>query len=207
MAVTASPVTLTPVSTSSAGFATGSVVGSSVAGSSSVSQTQPSTTHSPPSSAPAPNGVWQPTIGTSWQIILSEQIKFDSNGGVTPNVDIYDLDLFDTPASTISKLHEAGKKVICYFSAGSYEDWRPDKESWTALGSNLAEWAGELWADVRTENVRNIMKERIALAASKGCDGIDPDNVDAFVSTAVNGAKSGFCRVIDPTRTTKMVLV
>lgn len=28
--------------------------------------------------------------------------------------------------------------------------------------------------------VRNVMKSRISLAASKGCDGIEPDNIDAY---------------------------
>jgi hypothetical protein len=41
---------------------------------------------------------------------------------------MYDIDLFDAPQSTIDSLHAAGKIVICYFSAGSFEDWRPDAD-------------------------------------------------------------------------------
>jgi len=33
-------------------------------------------------------------------------------------------------------------------------------------------------SSLRSANVKAIMRDRIALAASKGCDGIEPDNVD-----------------------------
>src|SRR5947209_3274497 len=61
------------------------------------------------------------------------------------NVQMYDIDLFDTPQSTIDALHAAGRIVICYFSAGSWEDWRADASSFpaTVLGNNLDGWPGE----------------------------------------------------------------
>jgi hypothetical protein len=37
--------------------------------------------------------------------------------------------------------------------------------------------------DLGSENVRRVMKSRVNLAKSKECDGVDPDNVDAYVST------------------------
>jgi len=130
------------------------------------------------------SSLWQPKVGTSWQIVLSKAIKVN-NGQVTPNVDVYDVDLFDTDAATISALKKAGKKVVCYFSAGSYEDWRPDAKSWNQadLGKGLDGWAGERWANVGAASVRNVMKSRIKMASQKGCDAIDPDNVDGYVST------------------------
>ena len=30
--------------------------------------------------------------------------------------------------SIIDELHAKGRKVICYMSVGSWEDWRPDKD-------------------------------------------------------------------------------
>jgi len=44
----------------------------------------------------------------------------------------------------------------------------------------MEDWEGEWWLDTKSANVRAIMKTRIALAKSKGCDAIDPDNVDAY---------------------------
>jgi hypothetical protein len=41
-------------------------------------------------------------------------------------------------------------------------------------------WAGERWLNTKSASVWNIMKNRIALAAEKGCDGIDPDNVENY---------------------------
>ena len=42
---------------------------------------------------------------------------------------MYDIDLFDAPQEVIDQLNGDGRVVICYFSAGTYEDWRPDKDS------------------------------------------------------------------------------
>jgi hypothetical protein len=36
---------------------------------------------------------------------------------------MYDVDLFDTPKATIQLLQSQGKKVVYYFSAGSFEGW------------------------------------------------------------------------------------
>jgi len=38
----------------------------------------------------------------------------------------------------------------------------------------------EYWIDTRSSNVRKIMIARIDAAKAKGCDGIDPDNVDGY---------------------------
>ena len=43
-----------------------------------------------------------------------------------PGIGTYEIDLFDTAQDTIDALHAAGGYVICYVSAGSFEDWRPD---------------------------------------------------------------------------------
>jgi len=100
---------------------------------------------------------------------------------------MYDIDLFDNTAATISSLHAAGRTVICYFST-QYENWRPDAASWSAsiLGNNLDDWAGEKYVDIRSPIVRNIISTRLDLAVTKGCDGVEPDNVDGYE------AKTGF---------------
>jgi len=98
-------------------------------------------------------------------------------------VEVWDLDLFDTPTSTIEALHDRGALVMCYFSAGSYEAWRPDAGEFPpeALGEELSGW-DEQWLDIRHPSVRSIMLKRMDLAREKGCDGLEPDNVDAYAN-------------------------
>lgn len=127
---------------------------------------------------------WQPAVNSSWQIILQSSISLPSSAkSVTPDVEIFDIDMFDNSNSTIETLHRLGKKVICYFSAGSYEPGRPDSSQFKKadLGKELDGWPGEYWLNLNSTNVRNIMTKRIQLAAAKGCDAIDPDNVDGYV--------------------------
>jgi hypothetical protein len=121
--------------------------------------------------------VWKPTAETTFQIELSGTVS-----DLTLPFAVFDVDLFDTPSATISTLHQNGKKVICYFSAGSFEDWRPDKDSFQASdkGSGLQGWPGEYWLNTNSANVRSIMTTRIQMAKDKGCDGVDPDNVDGY---------------------------
>ncbi|CZT02574.1 hypothetical protein WAI453_002103 [Rhynchosporium graminicola] len=143
------------------------------------SPSTPASTPTPPNpvTAPAAGKFWEPAAGSTWQIELSGIVTDTSYPA-----DVFDLDLVDTPQSTIDALHAAGKKVICYFSAGSFENWRPDQAKFTAADKGLAMegWAGEWWLNTKTANVRSIMAARIDLAASKGCDAVDPDNVDGY---------------------------
>ncbi|XP_014551341.1 glycoside hydrolase family 114 protein [Bipolaris victoriae FI3] len=133
---------------------------------------------------PSPNTTlpWTPSVASTWQIILSHPPDMSSNSALTPNVSVYDIDLFDTPKSTIDALRAQGIRVLCYFSAGSYENWRTDAKDFkdADLGKPLDGWPGEKWIDLKSENVRNIMKTRVQLAKDKGCDGVDPDNVDGY---------------------------
>jgi hypothetical protein len=98
---------------------------------------------------------------------------------------LYDIDLFDSPADLIVQLQASGKKVICYFSAGSYEAWREDAAAFPAesLGNDLDGWPDEKWLDIRSTGVRTIMEARLDLARSKGCDGVEPDNMDGYTNT------------------------
>ena len=95
---------------------------------------------------------------------------------------MYDLDLFDTSVETIEQLHNDGRVVICYFSAGSWKESREDHLDFPeeVRGAPLAGWPGERWLDIRSSVVENLMKARMDLAVSKGCDGIDPDHVDGY---------------------------
>lgn len=132
-----------------------------------------------------PRSVWQPTVGDTWQIVLDSPIKLSIGASrTTPDVSIFDIDLFGNDASTITALHSLGKKVVCYFSAGTKDPWAPDSSQFqdSDIGPAMADWPDENWVDTRNANVRSIMAARIVVAQQKGCDGIDPDNVDAYVS-------------------------
>lgn len=132
---------------------------------------------------------WIPAIGESWQIVLNAPLKIDPKKPVvTPDVNVYTIDLFDNSAQTVAALHKLNKKVIAYFSAGTYEEWRGDANKFakTDLGKPMDDWPGERWLSLKSKNVREIMAQRIKLAAEKGFDAIDPDNVDGYVSILSN---------------------
>ncbi|MEJ2691556.1 MAG: endo alpha-1,4 polygalactosaminidase [Candidatus Thiodiazotropha sp.] len=126
---------------------------------------------------PVTSGDWyRPVVNATW----AWQLQGALNSSYP--VDLYDIDLFDTSATEIANLKASGKRVLCYFSAGSYEDWRPDAGDFETadLGNNLDGWPGERWLDIRSGNVFTIMLNRLDLAVSKGCDGIEPDNVTVY---------------------------
>ena len=129
------------------------------------------------------DGDWlQLGVDATWQW----QLQPGANGEINTSydVDVYDVDLFDVPDSLIEQLHAVGRHVICYFSAGTYEDFRDDADEFAAedLGNALDEFADERWLDVRSENVRRIMLNRLDLAAARDCDGVEPDNVDGYAN-------------------------
>ncbi len=118
--------------------------------------------------------------GTSWQIQFSGVLD------TSVDVELYDIDLFETPVESIAALQQAGRIVICYFSAGSWESYRPDAGDFPGVvkGNALAPpFQDELWLDVRRIDLLGpIMASRMDLARSKGCDGVDPDNVDGYTN-------------------------
>ncbi|KAK1834100.1 glycoside hydrolase superfamily [Podospora conica] len=144
-------------------------------------RSEPSSTPPP---GPTPAAVWQPEPGTTWQIVLNSVLDIDdASPTVTPDVAVFDIDMFLHQDSTVvANLHKLGKKVICYFSAGSYEPDRPDSHKFRQedLGDELEGWPGERWLNVSSPSVRAIMEERIELASRMGCDAIDPDNIDGY---------------------------
>jgi hypothetical protein len=90
--------------------------------------------------------------------------------------------MFDVPQSTIDELHGRGIKVVCYMSAGSWEDWRPDAGQFPeSVKGRRNGWPGERWLDIRQIGVLGpIMEARLDLCKSKGFDGVEFDNVDGF---------------------------
>lgn len=128
-----------------------------------------------PAPVPCPS-CWQPALNTSWQWQL--QGKIDQSFNVT----MYDVDMFDTSASVVTSLHSAGRIVICYIDAGTWENWRPDASEFpnSVKGKNNG-WPGEKWLDIRQLSILSpIMQARMDMCKSKGFDGVEFDNVDGY---------------------------
>lgn len=146
-----------------------------------------------PTDAPiTPNGtVWQPAVGTKWQIILNSVLDVPAPNPnaktpsvvLNPDVPVWDFDMFiHRDTKVIENLHALGKRAICYFSAGSYEPYTPDEADFVDAdkGKVMDGWPKEKWLDIRRASVRNIMVKRLDIAAEMKCDAVDPDNVDGY---------------------------
>jgi hypothetical protein len=127
---------------------------------------------------PAAADHWQPPAGTTFAIILST-----APNRVVTDAQAVEIDLFEARPATVRALKRQGKRVICYMSAGSWEDWRPDASDFPpeVIGEPLDGWPGENYLDIRALDVIGpIMIARLELCKAKGFDAVDPDNVDAY---------------------------
>lgn len=125
------------------------------------------------------DGWWQPEPGLSWQIQYTGEVD------LSLNVQVYNLDLFETSTAEIEALHARGIRVICYLNAGAWEDWRPDSADFPedVLGRDYTGWPGERWLDIRQmETLEPLMTARLDLCVAKGFDGVDPDNLDGYTN-------------------------
>jgi len=136
----------------------------------------------PPGPVPC-HGCWQPPLRTSWDWVLSVVPKAPYR-----HVSMYDVDGFDATAADVAAMHRAGIKVVCYLSAGSFENWRPDAARFPArlLGKDNG-WPGEKWLDIRDAQregsvLLSIMSRRLDMCQQKGFDGVELDNVDGYTN-------------------------
>ena len=85
---------------------------------------------------------------------------------------------------SIEPLHALGRQVICYFSAGTYEPWRPDEGLFAQfeLGKPYIGFDNENWLNINNPEIVKLMVNRLDMAVALGCDGVELDNVDAFVN-------------------------
>lgn len=134
-------------------------------------------------------GWYVPPKNVSWQYQLSDT----GSASYIPGVDLYVIDI-DTARDFIPyiKKKDPAAKVVCYFSAGTFEAYRVEKDedrgpysfskaAWgSSIGRPMDGWPGEYWVDVRSKRVRRIAKKRIKFAKRIGCAGVDPDNVDGY---------------------------
>ncbi|MFI5027470.1 MAG: endo alpha-1,4 polygalactosaminidase [Solirubrobacterales bacterium] len=119
---------------------------------------------------------WRPTI-VPWQWQLQGKI----NTSVPASV--YDVDGFETPASTVRLLHSQGRRVICYLDVGSWENYRPDAKKFprSVLGNRYEGFPNERWLDIRRfHSFASILERRFATCARKNFDAVEPDNLAGF---------------------------
>lgn len=145
------------------------------------SELQPAATLSPTVYLPMISGsaIWKPGLDTSWQWQLSTPVDQSVDAAM------YDIDLFENDASVVAALHAQGRKVVCYISVGSWENWQPDKDQFPpeVIGNDYAGWPGEKWLDIRRIDVLGpIMRARFDLCQAKGFDAIEPDNIDGYTN-------------------------
>jgi hypothetical protein len=119
---------------------------------------------------PPPHAGWQ------WQL----------DGALDASVPgrVYDVDGFDTARAQVSRLHRAGRYVVCYVDVGTWERWRPDAARFPrALLGAANGWPGERWLDVRRiDQLAPLLRARFARCRAKGFDAVEPDNVDGYAN-------------------------
>lgn len=128
------------------------------------------------SSAVSPASQWQ------WQ--LSTPPTNAQVDALPAAVKMVDIDGFDSSAATVARIKARGMEAVCYFSAGSSENWRPDFNRFPASVKGRSNgWSGEKWLDIRNLSVLGpIMSDRMKMCASKGFTAVEPDNVDGYTN-------------------------
>jgi hypothetical protein len=146
---------------------------------------QPNTspgTGTTPAAGAAPgggSGRWIPPRNLTWYWQLFGTLNFDLNAQA------YDVDPASFPGIDVAgQLHARGKRAICYVNVGATESFRNDLGSVpaTAIGSELVDWPGEHWLDIRDATVRSAMAARFRTCAALGFDAVEPDNMDGYAN-------------------------
>ena len=81
-----------------------------------------------PFPSPPPNSTPTPTSGNGL-LAVGDTWTYDIGGYFSEqpyNTKVVMIDLYETTEETITKLKSQGKTVCCYFSAGTWEEWRDD---------------------------------------------------------------------------------
>lgn len=132
-----------------------------------------------------------PHARAAWPSIKASEIKswvlnsWGPQESLSTKGDLIILDANLQSAATIKKQKAQGKKVICYISAGTIENWRSDAKKAMDTASLGKKYKGfestEQWVNIlEWQSVKPIMESRINQAASKGCDGVEFDNIDCW---------------------------
>ena len=145
----------------------------------------------PPFDAAAPNPAPKPTTGSWWKPTVGMTWDWQLRTPINPNYDVqvYDIDLFDNDAQVIADLHARGRKVICYVNLGAWENWRADADRFPKeiIGTQYKDFPDENWLDIRQISIlAPLVRSRLDMARNKGCDAVEPDNLDGYDIIAHN---------------------
>jgi hypothetical protein len=117
-------------------------------------------------------------------VVSNMTLQYQISGTLdsSQNAQLYVVDLFDTSAAQVAALHAAGRIVIGYVSAGSFEPWRADADRFprAAIGKPLANYPDESWLDPRSDAVRALMMARLQRALDAGFDGVFLSTVGSY---------------------------
>ena len=117
-------------------------------------------------------------LNSSYNLQYSQSDMYGFEG-----FDVVDIDLDDSQRFEIENFHKAGQRVICYLNVGASEDWRTDADRFDKelLGKEMQGWQGERWFDIRrVDLLEPLISTWFDKAKAKGCDGIHPDNINAY---------------------------
>jgi len=123
---------------------------------------------------------WHPRPTTRpWQLQLSGRVD------TSVRAPVFDVDGVETTRRAIRRLRRRHRRVICYFSAGSYEPYRADASRFPpeVLGRPIEGFPDERWLDIRRiDLLAPILRGRMDACRRKRFDAIDPDNVDGYAN-------------------------
>jgi hypothetical protein len=150
---------------------------------------------------------WKPPLNARWQYQLQGVAAYASTGYINVNISgvpftggaavkpsVFDIDLYQDQSlagnnstinsAAVTAIHAAGGKALCYISAGTWENWRPDASAFPAsILGNKNGWPGEKWLDIRqTAILLPIMEARVQKCVTGGYDGVEWDNVDGYTN-------------------------
>lgn len=148
---------------------------------------------------------WKPPLNARWQYQLQGTARMAASGYINVNITavpftggaavhpaVFDIDLYQDGAfagnastvntAAVQAIHNAGGKAICYISAGTWENWRPDASDFPpSVRGRKNGWPGEVWLDIRQTGILiSIMQKRVDKCAAAGFDGVEWDNVDGY---------------------------
>ncbi|MEE9345148.1 MAG: endo alpha-1,4 polygalactosaminidase [Methylococcales bacterium] len=122
---------------------------------------------------------WAPAADSKWH--------WQPQGAIDISIDVavYHIDMLATSEATIKQLKNQGRQLVCYFSAGTWEASRNDANDFPdwVKGNVLQGKTGEQWLDISDlDSLAPIMRARMETAISKGCDAVQPVNINGYIN-------------------------
>src|SRR6185369_1584387 len=131
-------------------------------------------------------------------------------GGAAVAPDVFDIDLLMDPvcapgggndvdnSAAVSAIHAGGGHLLCYVSAGTYEPFRPDAQSYVdfdqacgncLIGKPVTGFRDEHWLDVRDDQgqrtfILTTMAARLDRCKADGFDAVEFDNVEGYANSS-----------------------